>query len=158
MRKQLLAAVASPEFAALKPKGPSAMTETTLTPEQSESLHKAYLASMEITHMPQPVTPPTIDLAALDRAAAQGEWRNDHGTLWGDDGAGEFPLASSSPRSAAFIVALVNAYRAKQLVLIGPDAVEKVVEAMYQAEPEALYREAVRKSLARAALAALGVK
>ena len=36
MRKQLLAAVASPEFATLKPKGPSAMTETPLTPLERE--------------------------------------------------------------------------------------------------------------------------
>lgn len=112
-------------------------------------------------------------LAALSEAATQGVWN--HLGYCGQDGNIQGPrqeqiasLSSAWGKSnqtghqcfanAAFIVALVNAYRANQLVLIGPDAVEKMMEAMYQAEPDALYRSSVRKRLARAALAALGVK
>ncbi len=68
-----------------------------------------------------------------------------------------------------FNSALHDLYRANQLVLIGPDAVEKVARAIYQAmnghiatahtweqlepEPKAFWRDK-----ATAALAALGVK
>jgi hypothetical protein len=108
MRKQLLAAVASPEFVTLKPKGP-AMTET---PDQ---------------------------LAALDRAATQTY------DLW------EAELAHTKLGDA-----LIALYRAEQLVLIGPDAVEKVARAMAELHlPESKQLWKMYVPLATAVIAAI---
>lgn len=98
-------------------------------------------------------------LAALDRAATQEA----------DDIA--YYSGSSSrhrPKQEAFHAALVNAYRANQLVLIGPDAVEKVARAMAAhvgfewvdgpGEERSLLNKHEARTLATAALAALGVK
>jgi len=121
-------------------------------------------------------------LAALDRAATQGTLIA-HG--WGD---GSTPMGMTNifnedaevlvmecipEADANFIVALWNAYRANQLVLIGPDAVEDVANAIWGcsfhpvdvASGEAEKRKAEwprdwdkAKRRATAALAALGVK
>lgn len=116
-------------------------------------------------------------LAALSEAATQGVWnvfqhfatptdsRSDIVGRTRDDDIVECVRNAD----AAFIVALVNLYRANQLALIGPDAVEDVARAIYQAmnghiatahtweqlepEPKAFWRDK-----ATAAIAALGVK
>jgi hypothetical protein len=51
---------------------------------------------------------------------------------------------------------LVNAYRANQIAVIGPDAVEKMAHALSEAGCAASWDNALEGS--RAALAALGVK
>jgi hypothetical protein len=113
------------------------------------------------------------NLAALDRAATQGGWH-----LYQHFAAPDFTRADIVGRTrdddiienvngpdAALIVALVNAYRAKQLVLIGPDAVEKARTALGAAladldprTPIAKLTRAEELALATAALAALEVK
>jgi hypothetical protein len=116
-------------------------------------------------------------LAALDRAATQGVWGTDCAdhdmpyenivlksgyrniaTVWIDDA----PVPDynhAQQANAALIVALVNAYRAKQVVLIGPDAVEKVARAMAELHlPGSKQLWKMYVPLATAALAALGVK
>ena len=120
-------------------------------------------------------------LAALDRAATQGVWGTDCAdhdmpyenivlksgyrniaTVWIDDA----PVPDynhAQQANAALIVALVNAYRAKQVVLIGPDAVEVASEAIKRRaidkgnDSPAVF-DGDADELARAALAALGVK
>lgn len=66
-------------------------------------------------------------LAALSDAATQGEWLAngcdirlvDGPATWGKD----------EKANVAFITALVNAYRANQIAVIGPDAVERMARA-----------------------------
>lgn len=119
-------------------------------------------------------------LAALDRAATQGVWN--HLGYCGQDGNIQGPrqeqiasLSSAWGKSdqtghqcfanAAFIVALVNAYRTGKLVLIDDGAVERASNAFCDVfsggnaptaddmPNPAIYREAMS-----AALSALGVK
>jgi hypothetical protein len=54
------------------------------------------------------------DLAALDREATQGRWIADNRSII--DPAGHWFASFDGEASAAFIVALVNAYRAGKLV------------------------------------------
>ena len=93
---------------------------------------------------PSAMTETTPDqLAALDRAATQGL----------------MPTKGDHTPDSRFIAALWNAYRAKQLVLIGPDAVEKVARALAELDgldPNEEWDAYEHK--ATAALAALGVK
>ena len=103
-------------------------------------------------------------LAALDRAATQGVWnvfqhfatptdsRSDIVGRTRDDDIVECVRNAD----AALIVALVNAYRANQLVLIGPGAVEVVALAIEKHMDHDW--NWTKKTLATAALAALGVK
>ena len=145
-------------------------------------------------------------LAALSEAATQGVWRyrpmpyDDWGIVKSsvqengysyvlaqfrdpdkldEETLSQHRAAKTDPWSgnAQFVVALVNAYRANQLVLIGPDAVAQVARAMCEAivqqddpgfhivdEPwdgTISYLdqgETDFKPVARAALAAMGVK
>jgi hypothetical protein len=121
-------------------------------------------------------------LAALDRAATQGQW------VPNEVGGGAFstwdhmPVLAGKTMDVELCCKLVNAYRANQLVLIGPDAVEKVARAIGLLKYEGLeppvrwpsdpldalkgvhtptltweYAEHCRR-LSTAALAALGVK
>jgi len=112
-------------------------------------------------------------LAALDWAATQGVWH-----LYQHFAAPDFTRAdivgqtrdddiveNVNEPAAALIVALVNAYRAKQVVIIGPDAVEEATLAAcrsYMGEsfdkqktPAAYVMVSV---MIKAALAALGMK
>ena len=97
-------------------------------------------------------------LPALDRAAL-------------DEGHNILSYAGGiiiSPTRRAFVEALETAYRAKQLVLIGPDAVEKVARAICNAHCEEMYGVIDSHMVenewadwipeATAAIAALGVK
>ena len=91
-------------------------------------------------------------LAALDRAARNAD----------ESGDGELAYALNRQ----FAGALMTAYRANQLVLIGTDAVEVVARALekslaFDVESDVYAGELTheeRCKLARAALAALGVK
>ena len=120
-------------------------------------------------------------LAALSEAATPGTWQQSHrkrsdgmystevycadgGTIatfaWYPkpvDAAGW--IGTYRSENAALIVALVNAYRANQLVLIGPDAVEVAARAMAELHlPGSKQLWKMYVPLARATLAALGVK
>lgn len=109
-------------------------------------------------------------LAALDRAATQGVWesREVPGQAgWSQIHAPENPCIAVevNDEDGPFIVALVNAYRTGKLVLIGPDAVERVARALCEenAAAKGVYRDVEAdwpafERFARAALTALGVK
>lgn len=96
-------------------------------------------------------TPPTIDLAALEQAARESD----------DPWVAESAYDKLSRE-------LIRAYRAKQLVLIGPDDVETMKTALLAArfsdgehmveEQGNCSAEMIADYLAAAALAALGVK
>jgi hypothetical protein len=94
----------------------------------------------------------TKDLAALSDAATQGEWIVEEGHIQRDSGGirywqvsdgsdaiacNQFCYAGYKPEvneaNAAFITALVNAYRAGQIAVIGPDAVATVVRELDRA-------------------------
>lgn len=95
-----------------------------------------------------------LDTVNSDEKLINEDYDADGGSAW--DTVGE--------ANTAFIVALVNAYRANQLVLIGPDAVEKVARAIASTSAdtwEYLHVSTDPKDWefeATAALAALGVK
>ena len=126
-------------------------------------------------------------LAALDRAATQGVWetgdRMEANYVWAskthlacfssttDDGLGSDTFErgkSEAVANADLACALVNAYRANQLVLIGPDAVGDVARAICNAHCVEMYGVIDSHMIenewadwipeARAAIAALGVK
>jgi hypothetical protein len=90
-----------------------------------------------------------LDTVNSDEKLINDDYDGDGGSAW--DTVGE--------ANSAFIVALVNAYRANQLVLIGPDAVERVARALAQENglfPTDDWRYYINRACA--ALAALGVK
>jgi len=106
------------------------------------------------------------ELAALDRAATQGMWG-----LYQHFAAPDFTRADIVGQTrddeivedvngpdAALIVALVNAYRTGKLVLIDDGAVERVAGGISTCPPMSDKHPMESLPLARAALAALGVK
>ena len=68
----------------------------------------------------------TEHLAALSDAATQGEWLADGCDIRLVDGPATW--GKDEKANVAFITALVNAYRANQIAVIGPDAVERALE------------------------------
>jgi len=108
--------------------------------------------------------PEAKKLAALDRAATQGQW------VPNEVGGGAFstwdhmPVLAGKTMDVELCCKLVNAYRANRLVLIGPDAVEVVARVIASTSAgawEYLHVSTDPKDWefeARAALDALGVK
>lgn len=107
----------------------------------------------------------TKDFAALSDAATPGNldargW-GDGSTLWGmtnvfNDDAEALVMECIPEADAKFIVALWNAYRANQIAVIGPDAVERVARAIdLAARPNGKPRWHSTTDLATAAIAAI---
>jgi hypothetical protein len=109
----------------------------------SNELLEAAKAELRVTlahvHLKKENTMTNEQLAALSEAATQGEWtycRNPENTRWIIDSASAHAIACGAGyepvngANAAFIVALVNAYRTGKLVLIGDDAVERMARAI----------------------------
>ena len=72
-----------------------------------------------------------MTLDQLSAAATGGEWELRHDDeIWGNEGHGDIQLVTAHSIDAAFIVALVNAYRTGQLVAVADDAVDRVARAI----------------------------